>query len=648
MLYAAERLAVSDPETLRAELGPALQHRSPIVRAYAVREAAALGDPKAVQIAKRALHDPDVRVCSAALQALGIVCPEEALDEIAGYVADDARPMLRDAAITALISHAGLNGILVGGARLLELMRSANAPDRAAAARVFAAVGQPALARNLAVLLKDPVREVRRAAVYAAAPCASLVLVSPLLEAMADRSLCKSGVRALAALGAPCIPEVAQALSADTTHRLVRLHLPRVLQTIGTQEALTALLANIEDHDEGVRQKALASASRLRETLGAPPVAASRLRPLINSEVRDHARLREDYLRARRWLARPLLDAQIRLELRGHIVRIMRICELAYPRAHVAAARSAIFSKDATRRANALEVLDNVLDRQDRESIVDSLARFAEVMAFRDIPVADSPSPPIEIEAWVQRRLELPGAYRRGLLLEAIGVRRVSLLAPNAFPHADSDNPFVRENALITLAACRPQDWRQALERHAREDTCPVVRNYAKFVIESNSAGLDPEDDMYTTVEKILFLQGVSLFADVPGNDLMPVARASTIVRLPKDAVVFRTGDPGDALFVVVHGRVAIQREGKDVAVLGSGEVFGEMAILDQEPRMMDAQVREDADLLRLSAEDFSNALEDTAEVASGVIRVLSQRLRELGQDQSPVNTDEMGRKTVI
>jgi len=153
---------------------------------------------------------------------------------------------------------------------------------------------------------------------------------------------------------------------------------------------------------------------------------------------------------------------------------------------------------------------------------------------------------------------------------------------------------------------------------------------------------------MYTTVEKILFLQGVPLFADVIGQDLLPLARAATIVRLTRGAVVFNAGDPGDSLYVVVHGKVAMTGSEGEVAQLGEGEVFGEMAILDEEPRMMAAVVREDADLLRVSAEDFRNALEDTPEVATGVIRVLSQRLRNVGDRSQVLTTDDSGRKTVI
>lgn len=645
--YAAERLASSDPDTLRAELPPLFDHHHPEVRAVALRHAAALGLQEAAQRARAAVNDPSATVTAAALEALGTAAPENAIDELGQFVSDDARPELRNAAMATLLSHAGLDGILIAGAKLQELIRSQVPADRCDAARILGVVAQPSLARSLRPLMRDAAPEVRRTALLAAISCVSPALVDDLLEALRDHRVSRHAGRALAALGPRAVEPVGDALRNDSTPRIVRLGLPHVLQNIGTLDALHTLLGCIADPDEGVRQKAVAAASRLREALRAPALDPARLRPLIRAEVPEHVALRDGYAKVRSWLWRPLLDAQIRLELRGNIVRILRYCELAYSREHVAAARNAILSGDPARRANALEVLDNVLDRQDRDAILDALSRFAQATAYVDKPDTPGTQAPDTVLDWVRQRDALPGVYRRSVLFEAIGVHGVRNLAPLALPHLGSDHPFMRENALIALAACRPDGWRGQMHHHAESDDCPIVRTYARYVLERNSAGLDPEDDMYTTVEKILFLQSVALFAGVPGQDLMPLARVAGIVRLPTGATVFKAGDPGDSLFVVVHGKVAITEDGKDIALLGEGEAFGEMAILDQEPRAMDAVVREDADLLRVSADDFMHALEDTVEVAAGVIRVLSQRLRQANQRRG-VLTDESGRNTIL
>jgi ATP/ADP translocase/HEAT repeat protein len=645
VVFALERLVVDAPDVAREELPALMGHESPTVRAMAVENIAQLDRERAADLARAHLADPDAEVRCAALATLGAVRHEDAVDEIEHFAYDDKHPRLRNGAIVTMIVHGGLPGVLAGGARLQQMIQSPDEMLRVEAATILGDVGQPTLARTLKPLLRDSSLHVRRAAAFAARGCASRSLVNPILDAMPERSLIKPLIRALVAVGPDAISELSRRLGSEETPRLVRLNIPRVLHGIGAVEGLEVLRACFDCDDEGVRQKCLASASRLREDLQAPPLPAAMLKPLIAKEVSDHIEVRDGYLRLRRWVSRPLLDKQLRLELRGNIVRIMRLCEQAYPRTHVAAARSGIFSRDATKRANALEVLDNVLDREIRVAILDIVDRFACDCDFGVVP--NRPGEPVseKARAWFEHRITLPGHYRRSLLFEAVGVNQVVDLADAAFAYARRANPFMRENALIALAACRPNGWRSELER-ATDDTDPVVRAYATFVLQTGCSGIDPEDDMYTTVEKILYLQGVPLFSGAAGNDLMPLAMRSRVVQLAPGDVVFREGDPGDSLFIVFHGQIALTSAGKELAVLGEGEVVGEMAILDEAPRMVTATAVNEADVLRVSAEDFRNTLQDTAEFANGVIFVLAKRLRDLMDHQDMVRTDMQGRKT--
>jgi ATP/ADP translocase/HEAT repeat protein len=629
VVFALERLTLSAPETAREELPALISHESASVRAFAVEQIALLDPNRAADLARAQLADPDPEVRCAAIATLGAVRQEDAVDEIEHFAYDDAHPRLRNGAIVTMIAHGGLPGVLAGGARLQQMIQSRNEGLRMEAALILGAVGQPGLARTLKPLLRDESASVRRAAATAARGCAHGNLVEPMLDAMAERSLIKPLILALVAVGPEAIPELARRLRDEDTPRLVRLNIPRVLHGIGVMEGLGVLRGCFDTTDEGVRQKCLASASRLREELQAPALPAVRLKPLIEREIAEHVAARDGYLRIRPWLARPLLDKQLQLELRGHIVRIMRFCEQTYPRLQVAAARGSIFSKDASKRANALEVLDNVLDRDNRLAILDIVDRFANECRFRKPPKRPSQPVPEREKAWFQKRVGLPGHYRRSILLEAVAFHKVCELAEGAWNFTRREDPFMRENALMVLAACRPEGWRAEMDR-ATDDEDPVVRGYAAYVMEHGQSGLEAGDEMYTTVEKILYLQGVPLFSGVTGNELMPLAMRAQVLRLGPGDVVFREGDPGDSLFVVFHGQIALRTGGRELAVLGEGDVVGEMAILDEAPRMVTATAVGEADVLRVSAEDFRSALQDTAEFANGVISVLAKRLRDL------------------
>jgi CRP/FNR family transcriptional regulator, cyclic AMP receptor protein len=104
-----------------------------------------------------------------------------------------------------------------------------------------------------------------------------------------------------------------------------------------------------------------------------------------------------------------------------------------------------------------------------------------------------------------------------------------------------------------------------------------------------------------------------------------------------KDEVIFHQDDVGTALFIVRRGEVAIRlssSEGREVtlALLARGEAFGELALLDGEPRSTDAVARKETSLLSLHQEDFRRFLIERPQVAMGLLAVLSRMVRRVTQ----------------
>ena len=107
-------------------------------------------------------------------------------------------------------------------------------------------------------------------------------------------------------------------------------------------------------------------------------------------------------------------------------------------------------------------------------------------------------------------------------------------------------------------------------------------------------------------------------------------------------AVLFRTGDAGDAMYIIEEGKVRICvriKDGHEVTLteLESGDFFGEMVLLDGKPRSADAQVAEDARLAVLSREHFLSFVRSNPNVALEMLTALANRLR---------HTDELLRHT--
>jgi CRP-like cAMP-binding protein len=145
-----------------------------------------------------------------------------------------------------------------------------------------------------------------------------------------------------------------------------------------------------------------------------------------------------------------------------------------------------------------------------------------------------------------------------------------------------------------------------------------------------------PTDEQLS--EREAQLARVPFFDGLTRDALALIAKATSEESHATGTKIFQYGDAGDKLFIILEGKVRISRElagmGEEaLAVLGAGEVFGEMSLIDEAPRSADARVHERCRLLVITKEEFDDLLflhKDLAyEVLWNCVRILSTRLRE-------------------
>ncbi len=112
----------------------------------------------------------------------------------------------------------------------------------------------------------------------------------------------------------------------------------------------------------------------------------------------------------------------------------------------------------------------------------------------------------------------------------------------------------------------------------------------------------------------------------------MATQKLSTLMQnYPAGQVLFRDGDEGDVMYVIQSGRVRIYTEVRDrekqLGILGPGDFFGEMAILNKKPRTATAAIFEDAKLLVIDPQTFGAMIVSNTEIAVRLIRKLARRL---------------------
>ena len=135
---------------------------------------------------------------------------------------------------------------------------------------------------------------------------------------------------------------------------------------------------------------------------------------------------------------------------------------------------------------------------------------------------------------------------------------------------------------------------------------------------------------MLTRVERVLALKNIELFHDIPGEVLADIAALLEEETFEKGQYIVNEGDLGKELFMIVKGEVEVVAGGNVVAVMKDGAGFGEMALIDNQPRSADIIARNDVLVLKMESDDFLEILKQRDEVALGVIRVLTGRIREL------------------
>ena len=135
------------------------------------------------------------------------------------------------------------------------------------------------------------------------------------------------------------------------------------------------------------------------------------------------------------------------------------------------------------------------------------------------------------------------------------------------------------------------------------------------------------------TTQNVDFLATVPLFNGLDRIELERFAEVTREKSYPKGSVILFEDDPGDSLFVVREGRVKVVLIGEDgreviLGVLGVGEYFGELSLIDDRPRSAHVIAMEDSNLLVLRREDFRKRVESSPSVAWSLLTELSRRLR--------------------
>ena len=180
---------------------------------------------------------------------------------------------------------------------------------------------------------------------------------------------------------------------------------------------------------------------------------------------------------------------------------------------------------------------------------------------------------------------------------------------------------------------------KQALRVEQRSES-PLVREAAELALRQLAAGVAKERKMLTVIEKVVFLKQVQFFDEMPANDLRTVAGVTEEATYDPGQVIMAEGEPSDALYVVVSGRVAVQHRKRaevertltELASLGPREYFGEMSLFDEAASSADVVALTPTQVLIVRRAPLFALIERQPALAMDLFRVLSRRLRQANE----------------
>jgi AAA family ATP:ADP antiporter len=700
VVEAVQFLESIDGEDTSQALLDLLAHPDPRVRATAVSALGRRHDAKDVPRLIPLLGDLDRRVRANAVEALGKT--EDA------SIAEKIRQLLYDPAVRVKVNAIAALANLQGAASvaewvpMLQEMARGNQESRAAAIYVLGRLQLDASVDTLCRILQSPELPLRCEAARALGRLGSARALPCLVESCCGPAPLRHYVRhSLAKIAKKSGPEVAgqlaaMALSADSV--MVRSELAHVLGRLpheGGTKVLDTLLTLLEEPHWRVQWKVLRALERMVRTGSLPETARPTLFRYAREELRgfqlslgvSQSVVPRPQTQSEKVLAEALEGDRVRIE-----ERVFHVLGILCGRDQMLAIFEKLRSSDARLRADALEALDTLAPREVGQQLLALVeprpdagapGTMAIQSALAGLAHHTKPWMRACVAYYLMDHLQAFPADRQNLLGALAGdtervVQETALYAgwrafgsdwePFASAAAGSPDSVLRRFAQTLLATAPSADPKAAstlvsslsaplpeggvsgggLRRSPSTDRLPTEGGRF-FQIPSGNQAKERINIMLLAVEKVLFLKSIPLFEHLDDEDLAAAAEIASEHEYAANEVIYSEEQVAHHLYVMVRGKVEVlYRVGSSqrrVAVLGEKESFGEMSILDDEPRPRSATVRalEATLVLKIDRDSFRELIYEHPQISFAVFKMLSRRLRQKDLETEAAGTLGMG-----
>jgi len=596
-LYLLNLLQETDPITLQKLLPELAQHPAAEVRAEVLRRIETLNLVAARPAVKALLTtETDVSVRALAIRTAIVIDPDSVIKQASTFLESD-ETAIQVAAIAGLIRSGNPDVAALAEARLRSLLNSVVSQERVLAAQAVGEIGIQSLYQPLLQFLRDEDMDVRRAAIVAAGQLKDPHLWPSVIENLSVKAVCPAAISALSIADSSVLPSFADAM-AEARCALQAGSLPartlaqQIARIGGRLRDTTFLEHHLDFPDVAVREQVLSALAQAHYHTEDIDRIETQIRQEVLSELwylQGLVLMKDD----------PLLPGALRHILNRTRERVFLLCSFIYDYQTIMRARDDYYSASESQQSYALEVLHVTLSRDLKLLVIalldDDINSHQGLDALMDLCAL----PWMERQAWLEQMLTSEDTPAWLKVSTLYGIRR------------RTDRSIIRA---VEIAAA---------------DMNPLVRQTAEWALDRLDNRTLRRKKMLLTIEKLMLLKAVSLFGYVPDPVLFEIASIVKDEEIPEGKTIIHKDDLGDCMYIVASGRVRVHDGEQIITWLGEKDVFGELSLLDSEPRNASVTAVEETYLLRLDQNTFYELISDYPEVLRGIIRVLSQRLRE-------------------
>ncbi|MGM9510853.1 cyclic nucleotide-binding domain-containing protein [Larkinella sp. GY13] len=490
----------------------------------------------------------------------------------------------------------------------LDQLSTSNDPaDRMAVLEVIRGLQLQQRSDLVTTSLKSSDSAIVNAAIRTAGVMQNAGLTRQLVNLLSDKLYWRTAARSLSDMQTAAVPFLEEAVLASSDTLLIR-RIASVCAKIKVPESHHVLTTLVGKPDLTVRLAALRALSHLESVATKSEIYY----PVLQEELKLAQRLLHGSLHKNDKELLACLDYEIGLLLQRIFFLLMQL----YDRDVIASVRTGIDHASRERRANALEMLDNLIPRVVYQCLQ---ALLDDVPVAEKVRLVDAQLEPFHSQEPLLTYILHQGETMFSAWTISVALRRWTSrsLANTRLLGLYINHPIqlLRESAdgvLQVVKENHPEWYQRLLADH------PTLA----------SQHMKPTEAHISDFERVIVLKNTRLFADTPENILSTIAPIMKEVTYQDGQTIFQKGDIGNCMFVIYSGTVDIFDRQQRLAQFGRGDVFGELALLDTEPRSASAVVASDVLLFRIDHEDFYDLMEEREEVLRNMMRILCQRIR--------------------